>query len=101
MREAGTLGAMAKTLTGDAGKYDDLSAELLRTTNASAVVLAVVGGNRGRFGMSVSVDPDKPGAVEMASGKGLAALLRTMADALDGGYPPDGIVADERYPSRR
>jgi hypothetical protein len=76
--------------TGHAGKYDEICERLSLDLKASAVVLIVVDGRHGH-GMSVSVDPAKPGAVAMATGGELAQLIRNVADQLDAGEAPGGV----------
>lgn len=87
---------MAKTVFGQAGKYDAEAQQALRTTAAAVAVLIVVDGNRG-MGFSVAADPLRPGAVETAmGGPTLPELLRKMADLLDAGCPPSGGVTSPR-----
>lgn len=81
---------MADRVIGHPGRYDEHAARVLRETEADAVVLVVVNGKKG-FGMSVSADPEKPGSIQLASGRDLPALLRTMADLIEGGAGPDGL----------
>jgi len=75
---------------GNAGKYDETTERLSVELDATAIVLIVIDGKRGN-GMSVSVNPARPGALEMFAGAGLARVLRAAADKLDGGERPNGI----------
>lgn len=88
---------MADEVIGHPGRYCAQAARVLRETKADAVVMVVVNGDKG-FGMSFSVDPRKPGAVALASGVGLAEVLRAIANDIDGGAGPDGVRLHEREP---
>lgn len=86
---------MADTTIGHPGRYDAHAARVLRETKADGVLMVVLNGDKG-FGMSFSVDPKKPGAVALASGVGLAEMLRAIANDIDGGAGPDGVRLHER-----
>lgn len=77
---------MGETVTGHAGRYDHISARVLEETEAKGVVLIVHDGKLG-FGMSVSVRPAAAGEVHVM----LPSILRTVADAIERGTPPDGL----------
>ena len=84
---------MSKTYqSGNAGKHDEACERLSLELDASAVVLIVVDGKHGSC-MSVSVNPARPGAAQLASGARLAAMLRYAADHLDAGERPNGVRA--------
>ncbi len=91
-----TLGAMSETIFGTPGKYDDDAKRVLVETDASVVVLIVIDGKRGQ-GFSCCGNPARPEAVAtIMGGNKLAQLLRRMADMLDAGAPPAGVVRQKR-----
>lgn len=78
------------TQVGPAAKYQGICEQLGHDLKATACVLIVIDGRMGN-GMCVSVDPKKPRARELAMGGGLAQMLRSMADAIEGGEGPVGV----------
>jgi hypothetical protein len=62
------------------GKYDDLTTHVRETTNAQAVVLIIVDGNRGN-GFSVQ------STQRFVDGGVLVKLLRDMADEIEEAAP--------------
>ena len=75
---------------GRGGKFDEICERLARDLKASAVVLVVVGGQRGT-GMSVSVDPNGGHASLTVGGDELAAILFEVAERIAAGAGPAGI----------
>lgn len=71
---------------GSPGAYDQEAERLLVEMRAKAVVVIVLEGKRG-FGMSVSCSPNAAAQMHVA----LPALLRAVADGIDGGAGPDGV----------
>ncbi len=81
------------TQVGHTGGYDEVVERLCRDLRARAVVLVVVDGRlKDGIGMSVGVDPSKPGALEFAAGGRLSELLRRAADLIDAGAGPNGFT---------
>lgn len=94
----GTRKASKRTVvSGREGKYDDISERLSLDLKAKAVVLVVIEGRLGS-GMSVSIDPKREGAFELAQGGGLAEIMMKVALDLAGGARPEGVVATEYEP---
>ncbi len=79
---------------GHTGGYDEVCERLVWDLRARAVVLIVVDGRlKEGTGMSVCVDPQKPGALELGMGGGeLSKLLRAVADLIDAGVGPNGAT---------
>jgi len=88
-----------KVISGREGKYDEIAERLLRDLKADAVVLIVRNGRLGE-GMSCAINPEKPGAVELAMGFTMPALLESVAAAIrlgiEQGHGPDGIVVTRK-----
>lgn len=78
------------TQVGKASRYQAICEQLGHDLKSTACVLIVVGGRDGQ-GFCCSIDPAKPGARELAHGGGLASMLRSMADAIEGGEQPAGV----------
>lgn len=79
-------------VTGNPGRYDDVSVRALDETGADAVVLLVVRGKKGA-GLSVSCKPSAMGAVNEL----LPDMLREIADAIEAqGGRPDGLRVTSR-----
>lgn len=77
---------------GETGGYDEICTRLAHDLKARAVVLIVVGGRlKEGNGMSVAIDRDQPGAIDLGMGGELSALLRGAADFVDSGMGPGGV----------
>lgn len=85
-----------KVISGREGKYDEIAERLARDLKADAVVLIVKNGRLGE-GMSCCINPEKPGAVELAMGFTMPELLESIAAmirlGIEQSHGPDGIVA--------
>ena len=86
---------MADEIFGTEGRYDEHAIRVLKATEATAVVLIVVGGNKG-YGLSVAVDPRSPEGIGIGMGERLPELLRLAADAIENASGPDGLRVTER-----
>jgi hypothetical protein len=86
------------TQVGQASRYQGICEQLGHDLKATAVVLIVVDGRMGS-GFCCSIAPEKPGAVELSHGGGLAATLRVMADRLESGEGPSGVGFTEFDPA--
>jgi hypothetical protein len=78
------------TQVGEASRYQDICGQLGHDLKATACVLIVVDGRLGN-GLCVAIDPSRPNARDLAHGGGLAAMLRNMADVIEGGEQPAGV----------
>ena len=83
-----------KVISGREGRYDEIAERLLRDLKADAVVLIVKNGRLGE-GMSCAINPEKPGAVELAMGFTMPELLESIAGmirlGIEQSHGPDGI----------
>ena len=86
-------------VSGREGKYDDIVERLSLDLKAKAVVLVVIDGRLGS-GMSVSIDPRREGAFELAQGGGLALIMARVAEDIARGYGPEGVVVAEFGPEK-
>lgn len=77
---------MSERVIGKAGKYDEVAIRVIAETNATAVAVVVVDGAKGH-GFSVSAMEGAVSQVHTA----LPAMLRMVADAIEGGARPDGL----------
>lgn len=86
------------TQVGQAARYQGICEQLGHDLKATAVVLIVVDGRMGN-GFCCSIDPNKPGGIELGHGGGLAAMLRNMAAHIEGGEKPAGVGFTEFDPT--
>ena len=86
------------TQVGQASRYQGICEQLGHDLKATATVLIVVDGRMGN-GFCCSIDPAKPGAIELSHGGGLASMLRAMAERLEGGEAPAGAGLTEFDPA--
>ena len=86
------------TQVGEASRYQGICEQLGHDLKATACVLIVVDGRMGN-GFCCSVNPSRPGAFELSQGGGLAAMLRNMADRIEGGEEPAGVGLTEFDPA--
>lgn len=82
---------MGTTVAGTPGNYDDESARILREQSAQAVIVIVAAGKKG-FGFSVSFAG--LAAVQKFQ-PGLPEVLREVANMIERGAPPDGLVVED------
>lgn len=80
-----------KFTQGAEGKYDDLATMVREKAEARAVVLVVVGGNKG---MGFTVQEATIPGVPRLLGARLAELLHGVADCIAQGAPPTGETTE-------
>lgn len=80
------------TILGHEGRYDADAQRILREQEAKAVLVVVIEGKKG-FGMSMACLPE---ARDLGFGAKFAALLRRVAESIDGGATPDGLRLTKR-----